>query len=127
MQFLDIKAVKKTFDRSVMEDIKEFGKPALIYNYHHTSKNLNALDTQDMWDIEKANLTKIGWTFRKEDREIEINKKKWKANLWVAQPIKNEQVDEKALRRATNLLNDPLALAIGYMVSGLCYIELLNS
>lgn len=127
MYCIDIKALKKKFDYDVSEDIKEFGKPAFIYNFHHMAKQINALDEEYMWNKEKENFIKKGWSVRKIDKDIEINGKKWKANLWITQPLLSEnKVDQIKYKEATEFYQDPLALSIGYMTSGFCYIQLLN-
>lgn len=125
--FLDLKEIRELLAMNVSEDIKEFGKPAFIYNYLHIQGVLNAMDTQQLWEKEKKTFADKGWTLKKEDREIDIGGKKWKGYLWILQPWKDGKIDEKKYFEVTNLTSDPLALTIGYMVSGLCYLQLLDS
>lgn len=128
MYCVDLEALKRKLEYDVREDIKEFGKHAFIYNFHHIVKQINAMDTEEMWEAEKKNLMGKGWDIRKEDKEIELNNKKWKVNLWIAQPLKKGkvEVDVKKYKKSTDFINDPLALCFGCMTSGFCYIELLD-
>jgi len=71
----------------VIADIKEFGKPAFMYNYHYDLKCINALDSEDLWNQEHASLLKQkpGLVTTQVKREIKIGIKKWECILWIVQ------------------------------------------
>ncbi len=124
---VNTKELKKTLDRFVIEDIKEFGKPAFMYNYHYELNRINAIDTTDMWNQEHASLIKQGCTPKQEKRKIKFGIKTWDCILWIFRPVdKDGNVDEKKLLEMLTIPQDPLAMSIGYMVSGFCYLQLIK-
>jgi uncharacterized protein (UPF0297 family) len=59
-------------------------------------------------------------------KTFDIGKEKWNVKLWIYQPIKNGNVDESKYKSMTRHIYDPLALIIGYMVSGFCYLQFID-
>lgn len=141
MTMLNTKYLKKLLDAGVIADIKEFGKPAFMYNYHYDLKGINALDSEDLWNQEHASLLKQkpGLVTTQVKREIKIGIKKWECILWIIQlgELQNKQVacqpqvafgqseDEKEFLEMITI-PDPLAMSIGYVVSGYCYLQLIK-
>jgi len=125
---IDTKNLKRLLDQSVKEDIQQFGKPAIVYNYHHATNKFNTMDTPEQWLLEQQTLKAQGLTMKPVQKEIEINNITWNCILWVFQPFKknNTTIDEKKYYRLTNHMLDPLGLSVGYMVSGFCYLALIN-
>ena len=94
--FIDISNLRKLLNESIKEDIKEFGKPALIYNFHHKKHVLNTMDTVNQWKKEKEIMKSHGLTLRPVKKEIDIDGDIWESILWIYQPlIKEGVVDEK--------------------------------
>lgn len=111
---------------NVIEDIKEFGKPAFMYNYHYGLKQINALDTENLWDMELANLhkQKQGLVTKQAKKIVKIGGKRWECVIWIVRPEdSNGNIDEKEFLKMTSTICDPLAMSIGYMVSGYCYLQ----
>jgi hypothetical protein len=42
----------------IIEDILRFGKPALIYNWHHSKNVINTIDYKKDWNTEQSNMKK---------------------------------------------------------------------
>lgn len=124
---IDMKTLKRTLDYNVIQDIKEFKKPAFVYNYHYNINQINAIDTEEVWKLEHDNLIKQGLTPKQEKRQIKFGIKTWDCILWVFRPIdENGNIDEKKFFELVSLIQDPLAMCIGYMVSGYCYLQLIK-
>ncbi len=124
---LNMKELKKTLDFNIIEDIKEFKKPALVYNYHYDLKRFNAIDTMEMWNQEYASLIKQGLSPKQEKRKIKFGIKTWDCILWIFRPVdKDGNVDEGKFFEMVSLTCDPLAMCFGYMVSGYCYLQLVK-
>lgn len=113
----DVKKLKEILDFNVTEDIKEFGRPAIIYNYHYKNKQLNAIDDIKMWEQEQSNLKNSGMKITPVQKEVQINNDTWECTLWVCQFTKNN--DKK-----TEI--DPLAISIGYLVQAVCYLQFIK-
>lgn len=123
----DINKLKQLLNYSVKEDIEQFGKPAIVYNYHHTTNKLNAIDAPEQWYQEQLSLKAQGLTMKSVQKEIEICGVKWDCIIWVFQPLnKDNTINEKKYQKMTNHPLDPLGMAIDYMVSGFCYLELIS-
>ena len=125
---IDINNVKKLLINSVIEDIEKFGKPALIYNYHHHKNNvLNTMDFAKQWHTEQKIMKGKGVNIRPVKKDVEINGDIWECIIWICQPLKDDNlVDEEKYLKLTNHVHDPLALAVGYMTSGFCYLAFIN-
>lgn len=125
---IDINKLKQLLDYSVKKDIEQYGKPAIIYNYHHTTNKLNTMDTSEQWYQEQLSLKAQGLTMKSVEQEINILDAKWNCILWVFQPLSkdNKTVDDKKYHKLTNHPLDPLGMAIDYIVSGFCYLELIS-
>ena len=124
---INVKELKKQLDYNVIQDIKEFKKPAFVYYYHYKINQMNAIDTEEMWKQEYDNLIKQGVTPKQEKRQVKFGIKKWDCILWVFRPLdENGNVDEKKFSELVGLIQDPLAMSIGYMVSGYCYLQLVK-
>jgi len=115
-------------DQSVKEDIEQFGKPAVIYNYHHDTNQFNTFDVPEHWHQERESLKSQGLTMKSVPKEIEINGVIWNCILWVFQPLNkdNTTVNEKIYRTLTKHIYDPLSMSVGYMTSGFGYLALIN-
>ena len=48
-QSIDIKLVREKLIEYVKADIKEFNRPAIMYNYHHSTHVFNTRDNMDEW------------------------------------------------------------------------------
>jgi hypothetical protein len=124
---IDIDGIKRNLDRCVKEDIDEFGKPAMIYNYHHSKNIFNTFDYARDWIREIKILEAQGLTKRPVKKDIKINTDEWHTILWVFQPLnKDGGVDAEKYKKITKLMQDPLAASIGYMTSGLCYLQIVK-
>jgi hypothetical protein len=103
------------------------GKPAVVYNYHYELNQINALDTNELWNLEYAELIKQGAKPKQEKRQVKFGIKKWDCILWIFSPMDEDgKIDEKKFFEIVKLPYDPLAMSIGYMVSGFCYLELVK-
>lgn len=114
MDQYNLKEMRQLLTFNVKEDIKEFGKPALIYNYHYALKSLNAIDKEEMWQEEQNNLVKAGMKKLSVKIEVNIDGDKWECILWIY------QYDEYNSNRT---ILDPLAMAVDQLVQGVCYLQ----
>jgi len=120
---VNIKEIGQLLEHNVLEDINEFGKPALIYNYHHKLNQLNAIDTHEMWNKEQTSMKSQGWASKCIKKEVKIKTDIWECILWIFQPKTGNIIDEEKYLKMTKYDHDPLAMSIGYMVSGFCYLQ----
>lgn len=124
---IDIKNLFREFETFVHEDIKEKGKPAFMYNYLHESNVINTMDLPEQWERELASLKQSGYSERLHEKKIRIKGKKMKVRIHTLQPIKDGKFDMDTFQKSSIFPNDPLGMAIGYMITGFCYIEFLDS
>lgn len=126
MYHIEIDNLKESIDNAILEDVDTFGKTALIYNWHHTSNLLNTIDFAPDWDQEKERIKARKLTLTPFRKVINFGKAgDYDCIIWTAQPLgKNKIVDEKRYTRMTSHLLDPLGMAVGYAISGFCYLQI---
>lgn len=124
---MDIIAIKDLLDYNVIEDIKQFNKPSLMYNYDHKNTKMNIWNTQDKWNIEEKKLFGKSLKLKYVNKIVEIDGVMWNVIIWVYQPLnKDGSVDEIRYNKMTNNMQCPLCMSIGYDVMGFCYLQFVD-
>lgn len=113
---IDNKEIFNSLQRFVMEDIREFGKPAIAYNYHHKIRNFNTFDREEDLKMEFGNLTRQGFTLKTFEKEITIRRKLFTYQLVIATRPGEENT----------LPIDPLGSGLGYLAPGYYYVTYLK-
>ena len=109
---IDNKEVVKSLERFVMQDIREFGKPAIGYNYHHKIRDFNTFDREEDLKIEFDNLTRQGFVLKTFEKELTIRRKSFSYQLVIATRPGEENT----------LPTDPLGSGLGYLAPGYYYV-----
>lgn len=125
---IDISELKSVIDRAIKEDIEQFGKPSIVYYFHHMVNQLNSIDDPNTWLHEQKSLKAQGLSMKPVNKEIEFNGIIWNCIIWVFRPFKKDGItfNEKKYNKLTNYNFDPLSMAIGDNISGFCYLELID-
>ncbi len=130
---LDTKKMNKILKKFISDDLYIFGKPALFYNFIHGIKKgliINSIDNHHDWLKERKSLENQGLTLRvqKANHIMNINNNNYNIIVYTFQPLnKNKVVDEDILKSITVFTLDPLAISIGFMISGFCYLKFIKN
>lgn len=124
---MDIIMIKDLLDYNVSEDIKQFGRPSLMYGYDHTNNNINVWNTQEKWNKQEQKLLNMNLVLKFVDKVVNVNGVMWNVRVWVYQPLnKDGSVDELIYNKMTNIMQCPLCMCVGYDVMGFCYLEFVD-
>lgn len=124
---IDVKGLFKRFEECVVEDIENNGYPAFMYNFAHSQKVINTIDRYEDWLSELKTFQRMGYSERIHGMTIKIGGIDRPIRIHTLQPLKRGKVDARKFKRSSIFLNDPLAMAVGYMITGFCYIEFVNN
>jgi len=123
---IDNEKLRELFEEFVKLDIKEYGKPAKYYYYHHEMDSINAIDDENIFQQELDRMKKSGLTKQyTHDKTVEIDNHRWNIKIWVIQ-CEDLNNNNNKWSQYSKLLIDPLACLCGYLVTGFCYIQLVN-
>lgn len=108
---IDNKEVVRSLEKFVMQDIREFGKPAIGYNYHHKMRDFNTFDREEDLKMEFDNLKRQGFMLKTSEKELTIRRKLFSYQLVIATRPGEENT----------LPTDPLGSGCNYILSMIVY------
>lgn len=117
----DPRKIFQEFEVFVLQDIKQFGKPAYCYSYHHESKVFNTFDLETQFTQEMTNLESHNFSFTHVNHDITISNTVWSCDIVIARPLDNlGRID---MSKFKGLTVDPLGNSLGFFTMGFYYVK----